>query len=384
MEDGARGFVAGLHECFDDLADPRIEKSCDHLLFDIIAISILAVMCGADDWTDVETFARLKEAWLKSFLAMPGGSPSHDTFRRVFGLLDCKQFSACLFRWTQALHAATGGKLVAIDGKTLRRTFATKSGFKALHLVTAWASDNSLTLGQIACEEHSNEITAIPELLRLLDLRGSTVTIDAMGCQREIVEQIRDQKAHYVLAVKDNQATLREDLQQVFENGLDTDFVGLKHQTHTTSETAHGRTTQRTYHAIELPGHHRQRAKWRDLRTVVFATSGVNLGAQDESWETRVFISDLPPCAKTLGTAIRKHWTIENAQHWVLDVQLREDTARQQDRRGAANFAAVRRLAVSLLRQEKTLQRGAKCKRMACAIDSNYLLTVLATVRFDA
>jgi predicted transposase YbfD/YdcC len=383
MDDAARGFLRGLHTCFDDLPDPRNENSCDHLLFDIIAVALLAVMCGADDWTDLETFAKLKLKWLKTFLLMPGGAPSHDTFRRVFGLLDRQQFAGCLFRWTQALHAATGGKLVAIDGKTLRRTFAKKSGLKALHLVTAWASENSLTLAQVACEEKSNEITAIPELLRLLDLKGCTVTIDAMGCQTEIVEQIRDQKGHYVLAVKDNQPGLRDDLQEVFEEGLDSDFVDLKQETHTTTEVAHGRTTERTYQAIEIPKDHPQCKKWRDLRTVVFSTSFVKVD-EEETWETRVFISDLAPRAKSLGNAIRKHWAIENGQHWVLDVQMREDSARQQDRRGAVNLAAVRRLAVSWLRQEKTLKRGAKCKRMACAIDNDYLLKVLSTVQIDA
>ena len=168
----AQGFVDGLKGCFADLKDPRNEKSCDHRLFDIVAIAVLSVACGADDWCDMATFARVKLDWLKTFLALPGGAPSHDTFRRVFGLLDRNQFAAHLFRWTQALHEATGGKLIAIDGKTQRRTFATRSGLRALHLVTAWASENGLTLGQVACEEKSNEITAIPELLKLLDLKG--------------------------------------------------------------------------------------------------------------------------------------------------------------------------------------------------------------------
>ena len=188
----------------------------------------------------------------RTFLTLPGGAPSHDTFRRVLGLLDRKRFAASLFRWTQALHAASGGKLVAIDGKTLRRSFAKKSGFQALHLVTAWASENGLTLGQVACEDKSNEITAIPELLPLLDLNGATVTIDAMGCQTEIVEQIRDQGGHYVFAAKDNQPGLSADLQEIYEEGLDSDFTAVKHTVHTSAETAHGRTTKRTYEAIEI------------------------------------------------------------------------------------------------------------------------------------
>ena len=383
MDGDARGFVDGLKECFADHKDPRNENSCDHLLFDILGIAVLAVACGADDWCGMATFARVKLDWLKTFLKLPGGAPSHDTFRRVFGLLDRKQFAANLFRWTQALHAATGGKLVAIDGKTLRRTFAKKSGLKALHLVTAWASENGLTLGQIACAEKSNEITAIPELLKLLNLKGCTVTIDAMGCQTEIVEEIREQDAHYVLAVKENQPTLYADLLQIFEEGMDTDFADVAHETHTTKEMAHGRTTERTYDVIEIPRDHPQRQKWRDLRTLVVATSQVVVD-QKETWETRLFISDLRPRAKSLGHAIRKHWGIENGQHWVLDVTFQEDAARQQDRHGSANLAAVRRLNVSLLRQETTLQRGTKTKRLVCALDTNYLLKVFATAKIDA
>jgi len=383
MDVDAQGFVDGLKACFADLKDPRNENSCDHLLFDIVAIAVLSVACGADDWCDMATFAELKLAWLKTFLALPGGAPSHDTFRRVFGLLDRGQFAANLFRWTRALHEATGGKLIAIDGKTQRRTFSTRSGLRALHLVTAWASENGLTLAQVACEEKSNEITAIPELLKLLDLKGCTVTIDAMGCQTAIVEGIRERKGHYLLAVKDNQPTLHSDLHQVFEDGLNTDFADVRQDTHTTQESAHGRLTERTYQAIEIPRDHPQRERWRDLRTLVLATSCVT-GGEKETWETRMFISDLRPRARSLGDAIRRHWGIENGQHWVLDVSFHEDAARQQDRNGSANLGAVRRLIVSLLRQEKTLKRGAKAKRMACALDPQYLLKVLATAEIDA
>jgi predicted transposase YbfD/YdcC len=281
------------------------------------------------------------------------------------------------------LHEATGGRLIAIDGKTQRRTFATRSGLRALHLVTAWASENGLTLAQVACEEKSNEITAIPELLTLLNLKGCTVTIDAMGCQRGIVEAIRDREGHYLLAVKDNQPTLSADLQQVFEDALNSDFADVDRDTHTTVEAAHGRYTERTYDAIAIPRDHAQRKRWRDLRTLVLATSCVTRG-EAETWETRMFISDLRPRARSLGDAIRKHWGIENGQHWVLDVSFHEDTARQQDRHGSANLGAIRRLIVSLLRQEKTLRRGAKAKRMVCALDANYLLKVLATAEIDA
>lgn len=383
MDGDAQGFVDGLQECFGELRDPRNVNSCDHLLFDLVAISVLAVACGADDWCGMATFAEKKLQWLKTFLKLPGGAPSHDTFRRVFGLLDRKQFAESLFHWTQALHEASGGKLVAIDGKTLRRTFSKRSGLKALHLVTAWASENGLTLGQVACEEKSNEITAIPQLLKILNLKGCTVTIDAMGCQTDIVEEIREQKAHYVLAVKDNQPTLSSDLQEIFENATNDNFEDVRHDTHSTTETAHGRTIERSYHAIEIPRGHRQRKKWRDLKTLIVANNKTTINGK-ETWETRWYISDLAPKAKSLGAAIRKHWGIENGQHWVLDVAFSEDTARQQDRNGSSNLAAIRRLVVSLLRQEATLKCGAKIKRMVCALDPRYLLKVFGTPKIDA
>jgi len=376
-------FLEGVQDCFSDLEDRRIAASCRHLLLDILVITILAVMCGADDWTDLETFGRLRLEWLQTFLSLPNGIPSHDTFRRVLGLLNPGQFAAGLFRWTQALHEASGGKLIAIDGKTLRRSFAKKSGKLALHLVTAWSSENGLTLGQVACEEKSNEITAIPELLKLLSLRGCTVTIDAMGCQKEIASQIREQKGHYVLAMKGNQPGLEEAMHQMYLDGIDNDFADLKHDVHETTETAHGRTECRTYDAVEIPQDHPQRRVWKDLRTLVVVTT-CRTNDESENWETRWYVSSHAPRAKALGRAIRKHWSIENGQHWVLDIAFSEDWRRQQAREGATNLAAVRRLAVGLLRQDKTLKRGAKCKRMACALDQNYLLRVLHHAKLDA
>lgn len=383
MEGAAQAFMEGLQSRFSELEDPRVAASCKHLLIDIVAITILAVASGGDDWTDLETFSRLRHDWLKTFLALPGGIPSHDTFRRVLGLLDPQQFSVCLFQWTQALHEATGGKLIAIDGKTLRRSLAKKSGKAALHLVTAWSSENGLTLGQVACEEKSNEITAIPELLKLLSLKGCTVTIDAMGCQKEIAEDIRQQGGHYVLALKGNQSGLYDDMHALFEQGLNTDFEGLTQETCQTTEKGHGRLEERTCQVIEIPKEHPQRRVWRDLRTLAIVTSCRTKDGV-EAWETRLYVSSHGPRAKPLARAIRKHWSIENSQHWTLDVMFGEDARRQQERRGAANLAAVRRLAVSLLRQEQTLKRGAKCKRMACALDPNYLLRVLHNAKIDA
>lgn len=381
MDADQEAFVAGVKHCFCGLTDPRVEGRCDHLLIDILAMALLAVMCGAEDWPDIEEFGKRREAWLKTFLQLPEGIPSHDTFRRVFGMLDRKQFAACLFQWTQALHEASGGKLIAIDGKTARRSFRKKSGLGALHLVTAWATQSGLTLGQIACEEKSNEITAIPQLLRLLDIQGCTVTIDAMGCQKEIAQQIREQKGHYVLALKGNQSGLERDMQQLAEDGFNTEFADLKHETYETEERGHGRREQRLCDVVEIPSDHPQRSIWKDLCTLVIMTC-CRLIDDQETWETRFYISSHKPKAKPLAIAIRKHWSIENTQHWSLDVAFGEDSRRQQDRTGAANLAAVRRLALSLLRQEKTNKRGMKNKRLACALDPNYLLTVLTNAQF--
>jgi predicted transposase YbfD/YdcC len=381
MDADAQAFVAGLRTCFQDVHDPRVQGRCDHLLLDLLAIAILAVLCGAEDWPDIEEFGRRRADWLRGFLPLPGGIPSHDTFRRVFGLLQREQFAACLFRWTQALHEATGGKVIAIDGKTARRSFRKKSGLKALHLVTAWASESGLTLGQVACDDKSNEITAIPELLRLLNLKGCTVTIDAMGCQKEIAAQIRAQGGHYVLGLKGNQSGLEADMFQLLEDGIDSDYRGLRHAAHEARESGHGREELRMCDVLEIPADHPQRSVWKGLCTLVVMTC-CRVLAGVETWETRLYISSHGPKAKALGDAIRKHWGIENGQHWSLDITFQEDMRRQQDRHGAANLAAVRRLALSLLRQEKSNKRGLKNKRLACALDPDYLLTVLANARF--
>jgi predicted transposase YbfD/YdcC len=381
MDAAGTAFVAGLRLCFAGLHDPRVQERCDHTLLDIVAITLLASMCGADDWPEVEVFGRKRQPWLRTFLGLPNGIPSHDTFARVFGLLERQQFATGLFLWTQALHEATGGTVIAIDGKTARRSLCKKSGLGALHLVTAWATESGLTLGQVVCAEKSNEITAIPELLTLLDITGCTVTIDAMGTQKEIAAQIIEQKGDYVLGLKGNQSGLERDMCQLLEKELETQAPVAATRMHETNETGHGRVERRTIRAIPIPAGHPQRAFWAGLCTLVVVTSCRLIGLC-ETWETRLYISSHKPKAKKLGGAIRAHWGIENTQHWCLDVTFGEDVRRQQDRNGAANLAAVRRLALSLLRQDKTNKRGLKNKRLACALDPDYLLTVLANAKF--
>lgn len=381
MEDAGRDFVKGLEACFTDLPDPRVVGRCDHRLLEIIGMALLAVMSGAEDWPDIEQFGKARRDWLATFLELPGGIPSHDTFRRVFGLLERNEFAACLFRWTQAVREASGGKIIAIDGKTLRRSLARKSGQAALHLVTAWCTENGLTLGQVACEEKSNEITAIPELLKLLNIKGCTVTIDAMGCQKAIAGQIREQGGHYVLALKGNQSILQEDMARLAGQVVQADRAAPDSERYDTQETGHGRRELRGCCAVEIPKDHPQRRAWRDLRTLVMVTCGRETGTA-ETWESRLYVSSHPPQARKLAHAIRRHWSIENSQHWVLDVSFGEDARRQQDRNGAANLAAVRRWVVSLLRQDTSIKRGVKTKRLNCALDPNYTIRVLQAATF--
>ena len=380
MDDG-RAVVEGIRKCFENVPDPRVVGRCAHLLIDILTISILAVICGADDWTDIEVFGKVRKDWLQGFLELPGGIPSHDTFRRVFELLERNRFAAGLLQWTQALQEATASDLVAIDGKTLRRSHRKRAGLGALHLVTAWSCKNGLTLGQYATEDKSNEITAIPQLLKQLSLKGCTVTIDAMGCQKEIAAEIRAAKADYVLAVKDNQLHLHEDLQTHFKTVMENEQSLPAAHRHETNEKGHGRQEQRFYYSTPVPEWLRNQDAWCDIESVACAVN-YTIREGRETGLVRYFISSLKPGAKRLGTAVRGHWGIENSQHWVLDIAFREDDRRQQTRNGASNFAAMRRFALSLLRQEKTITRGAKAKRMVAALEPTYLLRVLKNAEF--
>jgi predicted transposase YbfD/YdcC len=365
-----------LLESAGQIDDPRVPARTDHLLADIVGISVLGVLCGADDWLAVETFAKARHPWLRQFFALPAGIPSHDTFSRVMGLIDPKQFSACLVNWTSALQTTLAGRVIAIDGKTARGSASKKKGMKALHMVSAWACEAGLTLGQVAVDEKSNEITAIPELLELLDLKGAVVTLDAMGMQREIVQTIREKQADYVIGLKDNQPTLAADMRRLADTGCETDFAGLTTDVHSTSETARGGIEERDVRVIEIPEDSPHRKTWRDLRTLAIVIRRTEREGV-ESYETRMHLSSLPPQAKLLAQAIRSHWGIENSLHWSMDVTFREDHHRLLDRKGVQNLSAIRRLVVSILRQDKTIRLGAKNKRLKAALDPTYALSVL-------
>jgi predicted transposase YbfD/YdcC len=370
--------TVSLRQCFAAVPDPRREHRRLHNLWDIIALTIGAVIAGADSWVEVEQYGHDKLAWLQTFLDLPNGIPAHDTFGRVFALLDSAAFRQGFLNWVDALVEATDGRLVAIDGKTLRHSFDTAAGKGALHLVSAWASANHLILGQQAVDTKSNEITAIPELLRLLDLAGAIVTIDARGCQKDIAAQIHQAGGDYVLALKDNQGTLYDDVQELVIAGLDNDWAAIEHHAYRTTDDEHGRIETRHYHVVPVPEPLAERhAAWEGLRSLGMVFSIRQVGAGEPTCDTRFFISSLAPKVKAFARAVRGHWGIENGLHWVLDVSFREDDSRLRKDHGPENLALVRRLAASLLQQETTARGGVASKRKHAGWNNDYLLQAL-------
>ena len=367
---------ATISHHFSSLKDPRIQLKTRHKLIDIIIITICAVICGADDWTEVVDYAKAKHDWLKTFLELPHGIPSHDTFGRVFSLLQPEEFDRCFINWIHAVFKITEGQTVAIDGKTLRRSHDHASKKAAIHMVGAWAAQTGLTLGQVKTEDKSNEITAIPELLRLLEIKGCIVTIDAMGCQKEIARQISDQKADYVLALKGNQGNLRKDVELFFEHAQQCQFKDIPHQTYESTDGDHGRVEVRRYVTVSDLDWLDEKTKWKNLNLIGMVESERHVG-DNITRETRYYISSLPNDVKRFASAVRDHWTIENQLHWVLDIAFREDDSRVRDRNAAANLSILRRFALSLCKQEKTAKVGIKIKRKRAGWNNDYLLTLL-------
>jgi predicted transposase YbfD/YdcC len=371
--------AACIRQCFAQVPDPRREHGRLHDLWDIIAVTLLAVIAGADSWVEVAKYGREKFDFLKTFLKLPNGIPSHDTFDRVFALLCPKALQEGFVQWVQALAEATQGRVVAIDGKTARRSFDKAADRGPLHVVSAWASESRLLLGQQACAHKSNEITAIPELIQSLEIAGAIVTIDAMGCQKEIAATIREAKADYVLAVKDNQPTLHDDIRQVFADGLENDFADLEHHSHCTEEKGHGREETRIYHIVKAPEQLKERhPEWKDLRSIGMVLSERREGQKEPSIETRVFITSLAPRVKKFARAVRNHWGIETSLHWVLDIGFREDESRLRKGHGQENMALIRRLSASLLHNEPTCKAGIACKRKCAGWSNEYMQKVLA------
>jgi predicted transposase YbfD/YdcC len=360
---------------FTRLRDPRRRHRKLHNLIDIISIAICAVIAGANDWQQVVTFAQHRQAWLSTFLALPHGIPSHDTFERVFDRLDPQAFQACFQHWVEALAQTLGLGHIAVDGKTLRHSGNAVKGWRPLHVVSAWASAAHLSLGQIVVEEKSNEITAIPRLLELLDLHGALVTIDAMGCQKEIAKQIVESGGDYVLRVKDNQPNLLEDIRECLGKALDCDLKGYCWDRWETVEVGHGRQEKRCYLILNDPDGIRNLKAWTGLKAIGMCISERTVKGE-WSEEVHYFIGSRKMSAKEYGMALRKHWGIENNLHWQLDITFGEDANRVQRRHGAENLGLIRRLAVALLKRHPS-EASMKCKRLAAAYNTDFLEEIL-------
>ena len=365
-------------EFFDELDDPRVERTRRHDLAEIIAMSVLAVVCAADDWDDIAQFATTRQGWLKTFLELRNGVPSASTFRRVFAALDVDAFQRAFMEWTRSLVESLAGKHVAIDGKTLRGSYTTSAKKDALHIVSAWVGENQIVFGQVATDAKSNEITAIPRLLDMLDIRGATITIDAMGCQRRIVDAIVERGADYVITVKDNQASLCAEIEAAFATADIAQEPLSTTATFESSEHGHGRTEVRRVTALDIDDRLSERQNWTGLRSIVLIQSERTTQGKTSS-EARYYISSLPPDAKVLAAAIRGHWGIENQQHWTLDMAFNEDRSRNRKANAPDNLALLRRIALNLLKAEKTSKRGIAGKRKLAGWDSTYLMKVLET-----
>lgn len=369
-----------IAEHFSPLKDPRTGRMVDHYLIEILTIAICAVICGADDWVAIEQFGQAKEKWFRTFLHLPNGIPSHDTFRRVFAQLEPEAFQACFVSWMQGIAHLSQGEIVPIDGKCLRRSHDQSSGKAAIYMVSAWAASNRLVLGQRKTDEKSNEITAIPELLRRLALQGCIVTIDAIGCQTHIAHQIIEQEADYVLALKGNQGTLHQDVESLFAYAFEKEFQEIEHHTHQTVEKGHGRVEIRRYWTISDPEFLTwldPKGKWAGLQSIG-RVEAQRIIDDEVTSEVRYYISSLAGDAAQFGQAVRTHWQIENCVHWVLDISFREDDCRLRTGYGPQNMAILRHIALNLLGQEKTAKCGVKNKRLKAAWDNDYLLKVLS------
>jgi predicted transposase YbfD/YdcC len=366
--------VGSLKKHFRSLKDPRVVGRSRHLLFDLIVMAICGVIANCDDWPDIALFARKRETWFRRFLKLPGGVPSHDTFERVFAALDPRAFERCCLAWLRDVADLVGAGHIAIDGKTLCGSVGSKLG--PLHLVSAWATQAQVTLAQVAVDGKSNEITAIPKLLALLDLKGALVTIDAIGCQKKIANKIVAGGGDYVLVVKGNQGHLLADIQQTVAQALDGELPAGKVRMHTTREQGHGRTEERSCVVVQHVAGIRARQAWPRLTTVGMCRRERTVNGQS-STEVWYFIGSRRMAARRYAQALRGHWGIENNLHWQLDVSFHEDASRIENRHGAANFALFRKLALALLKQHPRQDSIAR-KRKTAALDLDFLAETLA------
>lgn len=362
---------------FSMLPDPRVERTRLHKLEDIITIAVCAVICGADSWVDIALFGRSKVTWLREFLALPNGIPSHDTFGRLFAALAPEAFERCFQSWVSALAGGSQGKLISIDGKTIRRSLDRASGKAAIHLVSAWVHENHAVFGQVATEAKSNEITAIPRLLKMLDLKDATITIDAMGCQKDIGQTVLEGGGQYLFALKGNQSSLHDDVRLFLDDAIERAFHQTSHDYWEQIEKGHGRIETRRLWCTDQIDWLKKRHDWPGLKSIAALEAHRGLNGV-ETVERRYFISSLPGhVAQRIAQAARLHWNIENELHWSLDVCFGEDLSRARLGNAAENLSRVRRLALTLLKQESTTQVGVKAKRLKAGWDEKYLLGIL-------
>ena len=377
-----RNVTAGIQEHFADLSDPRRRKVI-YPLINIVTMALCAVMCGADDFVSIALWARTKKQWLAKFLDLTAGIPSHDRFNAVLAAIKPAEFQECLLSWITALHEITDGQLVAVDGKTLRRSSGTAaerwsaaSSKSAIHMVSAWATANLITLGQIVVDAKSHEITAIPKLLEMLELSGALVTIDAMGCQTEIAHTIVDAGADYVLAVKGNPPTLHNGIIEFFDEQLKADFADVNVSRHETNERGHGREETRHYFVCPVPDDLPDAARWPKLKAIGVAISDT-LRSGKSCRHVRYYILSRKLSGRKFAAAVRGHWSIENRLHWQLDVTFQKDPSRVRRGHADANCSLLRRTALSLLKNNQTAKVGVKNKRLLAACSEEYLEEVL-------
>ncbi len=368
---------ARIQDHFDELTDPRT-REVTYPLINIVVIAVCAVICGADDFVAIAKFGRTKRDWFAKFLDLKSGIPSHDRFNAILAAIKPAEFEKCLLGWITALHEISDGQIIAIDGKTLRRSFDKASGKSAIHMVSAWATANHISLGQVVVDAKSNEITAIPKLLEMLKISGSLVTIDAMGCQTEIAKRIVQGNAIYCLAAKGNQPTLHQGIIDYFENHLEDDFARTQVRRYETHEKGHGREESRYYYICPVPKDLPDRSRWAHLRAIGLT---LNITQRDgkECIEVRYYILSKDIAGRRFAEAVRSHWSIENNLHWQLDVTFQEDQCRIRKGHADANFSILRRTALSMLKNESTAKVGIKNKRLTAGWDESYLEKVLFT-----
>jgi len=355
---------------FSDLTDPRVDRTKEHLLEDIIFIAIASVICGAETWNDMENYGKSKEPWLKKFLQLPNGVPSHDTFNRVFSSLDPTELETCFLEWVKSVAQITEGEVISIDGKSIRGS-RDKGSKSIVHMVSAWANANNMVLGQVKVDEKSNEITAIPKLLDVLVLEGCIVTIDAMGCQTEIANKIVEKGADYILAVKGNQGSLEEGAEDTVR------FIKPVDQ-YEDADSGHGRVETRRCFIYNDLSHIEPVSKWKNLKAVVKIEAERFIKSTGETQrETRLYITSCESNAKVIGSAIRAHWGVENSLHWILDVSFGEDASRKREGYSAQNFSIINRIALNILKNDKSRKRSVKGKRLDAGWDNDYLLKIL-------